>query len=203
MNTLYVWGVVVYSGHDTKIMLNSVKARPKKSRLEETMNKFIILIFGLQCAMCFTAALYSNEWYGGHKSDVYYLEMPTYGQETNYMDTLFMKWGSWILIFTNFVPISLLVSLEMVKFFQGMMMAEDEGTFSKSTGIRLTVQTSNLNEELGQVEYVFSDKTGTLTKNQMDFKKLTIAGKSYDQENLTDQEIAKLPIVTNVDFRDR
>jgi phospholipid-transporting ATPase len=47
MNTLWVWGVIVYSGHDTKIMLNSVKARPKKSRLEELMNFFILIIFGM------------------------------------------------------------------------------------------------------------------------------------------------------------
>jgi len=68
MNTLWVFGVVVYSGHDTKIMLNSVKARPKKSRLESLMNNFILIIFGLQMFMCFFAALYGVLWYDKHKS---------------------------------------------------------------------------------------------------------------------------------------
>jgi phospholipid-transporting ATPase len=53
------------------------------------------------------------------------------------------------------------------------------------------------------VEYVFSDKTGTLTKNIMDFKRLTAAGKAYDTESMTEQELARLPAVTNVDFKDR
>lgn len=42
MNTDFVEGVVVYTGHDTKIMLNSEKGRPKKSKLESMMNYLII-----------------------------------------------------------------------------------------------------------------------------------------------------------------
>ena len=71
-----------------------------------------------------------------------------------------------------------------------------------------TVQSSNLNEELGQIEYIFSDKTGTLTCNIMDFKKISIAGVSYgDFESEKDEfyipNYENYPKVTNVDFRSR
>ena len=62
MNVRYVVGVIVYTGHDTKIMLNSVKARPKKSELEMTMNYMIIIVFCVQMVMCLFAAIYSVHW---------------------------------------------------------------------------------------------------------------------------------------------
>jgi phospholipid-transporting ATPase len=75
MNTSWVWGVVVYSGHDTKIMLNSVKGRPKKSRLEVMMNFFILVIFAMQMTMCFAAAVYGVMWYDSHMTVLDYLEI--------------------------------------------------------------------------------------------------------------------------------
>jgi len=87
--------------------------------------------------------------------------------------------GSWILIFTNLVPISLLVSLEMVKYFQAIFMSNDKYMYDEDQEMQMRAQSSNLNEELGQVKYVFSDKTGTLTCNIMEFKKFSAGNKRY------------------------
>lgn len=80
-------------------------------------------------------------------------------------------------------------------------MTRDRRMVSKDK-ISTTVQSSNLNEELGQINYVFSDKTGTLTQNLMEFKNLCVGQRSYgDARDLV--STAGMPQVTNVDFLDQ
>lgn len=71
--------------------------------------------------------------------------------------------GKWFLILMNFISISLLVSLEMVKFAQGKFIEKDWMLYDENKDMPSKCQSSNLNEELGMVHYIFSDKTGTLT----------------------------------------
>ena len=96
--------------------------------------------------------------------------------------------GTWLLLFSNFVPISLLMTLEIVKFFQGIFMEWEHYMYHIEMDQPAVVQACNLNEELGQIEYIFTDKTGTLTCNQMVFRKFSAGKISYNTATNTNTE---------------
>ena len=100
----------------------------------------------------------------------------------------------------NFVPISLLVTLEMINFFQASFIQWDIAIYDEARDLPTKVQSSNLNEELGMVHYIFSDKTGTLTQNVMEFSKFSVGEHKYGIDDPQDVEYA--PGVTNVNFSD-
>ena len=133
--TEWVTGVVVYTGVDTKIMLNSNKTRQKKSRLEFKMGIIVALIFLAQMLITFLSAFLSVM-----STQNVDLTLSVY---INSLHRLMVKWGSWILLFTNFVPISLIVSLEMVKYIQGINISNS--SFNTKKPAEVIVQTSSLN----------------------------------------------------------
>ena len=117
-NSEYIYGMVSYTGHESKIMLNSVRAKAKKSKVEKKMNNYVILIFVSQLTICFITSLINISWFDNHSQDTMsYMEFDkdNYINESS-INRLFVKWGTWILIFTNFIPISLLVTCEFVRF---------------------------------------------------------------------------------------
>jgi phospholipid-transporting ATPase len=87
------------------------------------------------------------------------------------------------------IPISLYVIIELLKLIQGKIINNDvKMYFADPEDVNFALcRNSDLIEELGQVEFVFSDKTGTLTQNKMEFKKCLVGMETYG--NLTDQDI--------------
>jgi phospholipid-translocating ATPase len=84
-----------------------------------------------------------------------------------------------LILYGYLIPISLYVSIEVVKVLQAMLINKDTEMYDEETCMSVRARISNLNEELGHVEIVLLDKTGMLTRNQMEFRKCSIAGISY------------------------
>ena len=86
---------------------------------------------------------------------------------------------TFIILYNNLIPISLIVTMEVVKFQQAQLINSDLDMYYARTDTPALCRTSSLVEELGQIEYVFSDKTGTLTCNEMEFRCCSIGGYAY------------------------
>ncbi|XP_033606946.1 phospholipid-transporting ATPase IA isoform X9 [Cryptotermes secundus] len=172
-NTSWVFGIVVYTGHETKLMKNSTSAPLKRSSVDKMTNVQILLLFFILIVLCLLSAIFSELWIKSHPKD-WYLGMN---------DLINVNFGynllTFIILYNNLIPISLQVSLEVVRFVQAIFINMDIDMYHEESDTPAMARTSNLNEELGQVKYIFSDKTGTLTRNVMDFKKCTIAENIY------------------------
>ena len=179
--TSFIYALVIYVGHDTKIMRNSVSAKEKVSKIEYIMNNQIIIVFILQFIIGFVSSLIGNIQLNNDKNYLEYIYPPLNDKEK--MKITFGKFiitiGTWVILVNNIVPISLLMTMEMVKYIQGIFISWDYHMYDLINHQKPKVQTSTLNEELGQVKFIFSDKTGTLTKNYMEYKAMSINGKIY------------------------
>uniref|UniRef100_A0A671XMH9 Phospholipid-transporting ATPase n=1 Tax=Sparus aurata TaxID=8175 RepID=A0A671XMH9_SPAAU len=175
-NTQWVHGVVVYTGHDTKLMQNSTRPPLKLSNVERITNFQILVLFGCLLAISLVCSIGQTIWKYQYGNDAWYMDLNcTDGGAANFG----LNFLTFIILFNNLIPISLLVTLEVIKFIQAFFINWDTDMLYEPTNTPAMARTSNLNEELGQVKYIFSDKTGTLTCNVMQFKKCTIAGVAY------------------------
>ena len=104
------------------------------------------------------------------------------------METFFSFLSS-IIVFQIMIPISLYITMELVRLGQSYFMIEDKHMYDSSSDSRFQCRSLNINEDLGQVRYVFSDKTGTLTENKMEFRKASVYGKNYESSDLTDDSL--------------
>uniref|UniRef100_A0A3B3TCN1 Phospholipid-transporting ATPase n=1 Tax=Paramormyrops kingsleyae TaxID=1676925 RepID=A0A3B3TCN1_9TELE len=181
-NTQWVHGIVVYTGHDTKLMQNSTRPPLKLSNVERITNFQILVLFGCLLAISLICSIGQTIWKGSHGNGVWYMDL-SFGGAANFG----LNFLTFIILFNNLIPISLLVTLEVIKFIQAYFINWDMDMHYEVTDTPAMARTSNLNEELGQVKYIFSDKTGTLTCNVMQFKKCTVAGIAYGHTMLTEE----------------
>ena len=98
---------------------------------------------------------------------------------SGYQTTKDLNFFSYFLLLSTLIPISLIVTLEVIKVVQCYFIAQDAWMFEEEAGRGAKVSTTTINEELGQVTYIFSDKTGTLTQNIMEFKALAVSEEIY------------------------
>uniref|UniRef100_A0A8C4Y6R0 Phospholipid-transporting ATPase n=1 Tax=Gopherus evgoodei TaxID=1825980 RepID=A0A8C4Y6R0_9SAUR len=179
-NTERIFGVAIYTGMETKMALNYQSKSQKRSAVEKSMNVFLIVYLCILISKAVINTTLKYVW----QSDPFRDE-PWYNQKTeserkrNLILRAFTDFLAFMVLFNYIIPVSMYVTVEMQKFLGSYFLTWDEEMFDEDTGEGPLVNTSDLNEELGQVEYVFTDKTGTLTENNMEFIECCIEGHVY------------------------
>jgi phospholipid-translocating P-type ATPase (flippase) len=172
-NTQWVIGVAVYTGPETKLRMNLMDRTFKQSTIERKVNNYIIFIillqFGMCCVPAFLGGYNSKDWESN-----YYLQSDTIAWVSGLL--LFF---TYFLLMNTMLPISLIISLELIKVVQAYFMEKSLDMYSVSKNRTCKVFSSSLNEELGMIKHVFTDKTGTLTCNQMKFAYCTVGQRLY------------------------
>ena len=174
-NTPWIHGVVVFTGHETKLMRNATATPIKRTDVERMLNKQILMLVAILLVLSAVSTigdLIVRATAGQKLTYLYYGNL-------NVASQIFLDLCTYWILYSNLVPISLFVTIEIVKYFHAFLINSDLDMYYPNTDTPAVCRTSSLVEELGQIEYIFSDKTGTLTCNMMEFRQCSIHGIQY------------------------
>ncbi|XP_031497378.1 putative phospholipid-transporting ATPase 9 [Nymphaea colorata] len=185
-NTDYIYGVVIFTGHDTKVIQNSTDPPSKRSKVERKMDKIVYFLFAMLVVISAIGSIFFGVWthedLRNGKMKRWYLRpdiTTIYYDPKRAAAAALFHFLTALMLYSYFIPISLYVSIEIVKVLQSVFINRDQKMYYEEYDKPAHARTSNLNEELGQVDTVLSDKTGTLTCNSMEFLKCSVAGVAY------------------------
>ncbi|XP_040164257.1 phospholipid-transporting ATPase VD isoform X1 [Anopheles arabiensis] len=201
-NTDYAEGIVVYAGHETKAMLNNSGPRYKRSRIEQQMNIDVIWCVIILIVLCIVGAVGCKLWLSfyatdsdgtssGTNNDTFRIPFLPFEINPDY-EGLLAFW-TFVIILQIMIPLSLYVTIELCKLMQVYHIHNNIELYDPDSNKRTECRAMNITEELGQIQYVFSDKTGTLTENRMIFRRCTIVGVDYNHpETEEEKELNKI-----------
>eukprot|EP00158_Paraphelidium_tribonemae_P008628 Partr_v1_DN28633_c0_g1_i1_m49817 putative ATPase, class VI, type len=193
-NTEYCTGIVVSTGYDTKQILNAGETPSKQSELDKMMNRHITFNLVLMCAICLICSFGYVFWTMKYDGSTFMVGL----QSSSYWFNGFVVFWGGLILYQNIVPISLYICIELVKSFQSYLINNDLDLYHEESDTPCSVKTWNISDNLGQIGYIFSDKTGTLTQNIMEFKRCSIGNRLYAGDLTEEDELVASKISSRV-----
>eukprot|EP00597_Dinobryon_sp_UTEXLB2267_P003568 CAMPEP_0170078792 /NCGR_PEP_ID=MMETSP0019_2-20121128/15333_1 /TAXON_ID=98059 /ORGANISM="Dinobryon sp., Strain UTEXLB2267" /LENGTH=1265 /DNA_ID=CAMNT_0010291923 /DNA_START=401 /DNA_END=4198 /DNA_ORIENTATION=+ len=185
--------VVVYTGRETKLSQNSKQTPSKLSSVDRVVNRTLLVAISTMLLVCVVSMIFSLLWErsnGGasylclNSSDL----SPRFSQSggnggcESGSTSSYLTFFTFATLYNNFVCISMYVSLEMAYLCQAFFLQQDLALYDPLSDSPAECHSSGMCADLGQVQYVLSDKTGTLTKNQMVVQRLSVGGLDFGQD---------------------
>ena len=186
-NVDFAYALVVYTGRETKVRVRQTTRQTKTAQVETQLNRMILCLITFLLTLCVLGTvgnvLHTNTIINGRW---YFREAGAAVSARVGVEQFF----TFFLLNAAFIPVSLYVSVRLARSLQvifmesdNLMVHTDEEQFRLSDGAEgvypFKVRSMELNDELGQITHIFSDKTGTLTLNYMEWRKLLVGSVAY------------------------
>ena len=181
VNTEWIVGAVVYTGIETKIMQNvKYSSRRKITKMDKMNDKqnaqIVVILVVLVVALFLGHIYYTNSILHDHKYLMTAVHQP---RIFKLIWKYFANFITFLLLLNNLVPISLSVTLEIVRACLAHLLNNDLDMYDEELQLPSKTNSSNVLDELGRIQYIMTDKTGTLTSNQMVLKDLFVNDQIY------------------------
>lgn len=180
-NTPWILGTVVYTGKDTKIVQSSRTTGIKRSSVDLMTNRQIVWLILLLFVISIACKAIFYYWSKTYTVGLPYVTLAA----AITIRGMIIEFLSSIVLMNNIVPISLIMTLEFIRMYQGRLINNDMELYCSESDTPAVAKTTSLVEELGQVQHIISDKTGTLTRNEMILRSVGVKGMQIDAATIT------------------